>query len=328
MSTRVVPLKPSGMKDEFYDKLLDDDEEPQKYTNKQWTCIFIISTTFIIILGIAILILVLVLSEPIQYPVIAATWQNFDFAIDIGWNDIMNNDDSLSACIEVATAAEEDFTILNVGPGGKPDSKGVVTLDALVMYGPSHDTGAVGALKNIVTAAKAALGVMLYTQHTLLVGDEATEFARNLFNINSEDALFSNFNFTNISDVGISQEQYTNWTNDDCQPTFVRNFADSDVCHASQARPYSRDMYTNPNWDDGPIINGTQSNKLKISNNNRKRTGINNHDTIGVISIDSKGHQSIAVSTNGLTHKIAGRVGDSPIPGSGGYVEQGVCIYI
>lgn len=40
-----------------------------------------------------------------------------------------------------------------------------------------------------------------------------------------------------------------------------------------------------------------------------------NHDTIGVVAIDSNGDISAATSTNGAIHKIPGRVGDSPIPG-------------
>ena len=44
-----------------------------------------------------------------------------------------------------------------------------------------------------------------------------------------------------------------------------------------------------------------------------------NHDTIGAISVDAEKHVASAVSTNGMTYKIPGRVPDSPIPGSGGW---------
>lgn len=40
-----------------------------------------------------------------------------------------------------------------------------------------------------------------------------------------------------------------------------------------------------------------------------------NHDTIGMVVIDKHGIISGGTSTNGMTHKIPGRVGDSPIPG-------------
>lgn len=39
-----------------------------------------------------------------------------------------------------------------------------------------------------------------------------------------------------------------------------------------------------------------------------------NHDTIGMIAIDKEENVAVGTSTNGLTYKIPGRVGDSPIP--------------
>ena len=48
------------------------------------------------------------------------------------------------------------------------------------------------------------------------------------------------------------------------------------------------------------------------------------HDTISMVAIDRDGLIAAGVSTNGLTHKVGGRVGDAPIPGAGAYAEQGV----
>lgn len=55
-----------------------------------------------------------------------------------------------------------------------------------------------------------------------------------------------------------------------------------------------------------------------------KKMGINedgNHDTIGMVAIDSDGHVSAACTTSGLAWKMHGRVGDSPMIGSGLYVD-------
>lgn len=49
---------------------------------------------------------------------------------------------------------------------------------------------------------------------------------------------------------------------------------------------------------------------------------IENHDTIGMIAIDSKGNLSGACTTSGLAFKMHGRVGDSPIIGAGLYVDN------
>lgn len=48
------------------------------------------------------------------------------------------------------------------------------------------------------------------------------------------------------------------------------------------------------------------------------------HDTVGVIAMDLHGDISVATSTSGLFMKRAGRVGDSPISGSGYYADSEV----
>ena len=55
-----------------------------------------------------------------------------------------------------------------------------------------------------------------------------------------------------------------------------------------------------------------------------KKLGINedgNHDTIGMVAIDKDGHLSASCTTSGTAWKLHGRVGDSPIIGSGLYVD-------
>lgn len=49
-----------------------------------------------------------------------------------------------------------------------------------------------------------------------------------------------------------------------------------------------------------------------------------NHDTISLVGMDSTGHLVGGCSTSGLAYKLAGRVGDSPIIGSGLYVDGDV----
>ena len=51
-------------------------------------------------------------------------------------------------------------------------------------------------------------------------------------------------------------------------------------------------------------------------------------DTVGAVVRDGEGHIAVAVSTGGRTGKLPGRIGDSPIPGAGLYVDDrfgGVC---
>ncbi len=49
---------------------------------------------------------------------------------------------------------------------------------------------------------------------------------------------------------------------------------------------------------------------------------IENHDTIGMLAIDKKGDISGACTTSGLSYKMAGRVGDSPVIGSGLFIDN------
>lgn len=46
------------------------------------------------------------------------------------------------------------------------------------------------------------------------------------------------------------------------------------------------------------------------------------HDTVGMVCLDNHGKMTAATSTSGLFMKRAGRVGDSPISGSGFYVDS------
>lgn len=50
--------------------------------------------------------------------------------------------------------------------------------------------------------------------------------------------------------------------------------------------------------------------------------GEHNHDTIGMVAMDSKGQLSGACTTSGMAYKMHGRVGDSPIIGAGLYVDN------
>jgi len=49
-----------------------------------------------------------------------------------------------------------------------------------------------------------------------------------------------------------------------------------------------------------------------------------NHDTIGMVGTDGKGHVVTGCSTSGLAWKIPGRVGDSPLVGCGVYADDNV----
>lgn len=66
----------------------------------------------------------------------------------------------------------------------------------------------------------------------------------------------------------------------------------------------------------------------KVNSKYKPIINIENHDTIGMLAIDKNGDISGACTTSGLAYKMQGRVGDSPIIGSGLFVDNeiGGCV--
>lgn len=58
--------------------------------------------------------------------------------------------------------------------------------------------------------------------------------------------------------------------------------------------------------------------------NYNPKINIENHDTIGMLCCDVNGNLSGVCTTSGLGYKMQGRVGDSPIIGSGLYIDNNV----
>eukprot|EP01084_Bolivina_argentea_P054803 100492_1 len=229
-----------------------------------------------------------------KYPIIATTWR-FGNATDLAWDIIQNTKDSLRAVVAGCGYCEMNPGQCNwsVGYGAKPDQTNQVSLDAMIMYAPTHDMGAVGQVSNIKNVIALALNVMKYTQHTMLVGEQVYNFAAQMGFQN--ESLNSNR----------SNDQYQSWLNNNCQPNFWRNVINGTI----QCPPYIPIPIDDININEMEHIDAING---------------DNHDTIGMIAIDENGRMSCGASTNGLTYKINGRVGDTPIPGSGAYCEDGI----
>src|SRR5688572_27713357 len=88
--------------------------------------------------------------------------------------------DVLDALIAGVNIVELDPEDTSVGYGGLPNNEGVVQLDASVMHGPKRQAGAVAALEGVRTPSLVARAVMQNTDHHLLVGQGAQDFARQM----------------------------------------------------------------------------------------------------------------------------------------------------
>jgi N4-(beta-N-acetylglucosaminyl)-L-asparaginase len=93
------------------------------------------------------------------------------------YDQIVAGADTLDAIIAGVNVQELDPEDQSVGLGGLPNEDGVVQLDASCMHGPTKRAGAVGCLEDIATPSLVAKAVMDYTDHIMLVGDDARRFA-------------------------------------------------------------------------------------------------------------------------------------------------------
>ena len=91
---------------------------------------------------------------------------------------IKSGADTLDAVIAGVNLVENDPEDTSVGYGGLPNEVGVVELDSCVMHGPTCRGGAVASIQNIKNPSSVAKIVMERTDHVLIVGAGALEFAK------------------------------------------------------------------------------------------------------------------------------------------------------
>jgi N4-(beta-N-acetylglucosaminyl)-L-asparaginase len=177
--------------------------------------------------------------------------------------------DPLDAVIAGVNIQELDPEDQSVGYGGLPNADGVVQLDASCMHGPTRRAGAVASLEGIATPSLVAKAVMDYTDHVLLVGPGAKQFA-----------LQMGFKEQNLL-TEKSRQDWLRW----------------------KAR-----LNANDNW-----LDHDDDVAIKFS------TG-----TINMNAVTSSGDIGSVTTTSGLSWKIPGRVGDSPLIGAGQYCDNTV----
>lgn len=194
---------------------------------------------------------------------------------------IRDGSDPLDAVVEGVRIVEDDPNDNSVGLGGLPNEEGVVELDASVMHGPTHRSGAVAALRNIKNPAAVAREVARRTDHVLLVGEGALKFARRL-GFPEENLLTEE-----------SREAWLRW----------------------RARLNRDDDWLQPDEFDLP----TSGAAPRAAGAVPYTTG-----TIHCSAVTATGDLAGVTSTSGLSWKLPGRVGDSPIIGAGLYTDNAV----
>lgn len=211
-------------------------------------------------------------------------------ALDKGMEILKKGGDTLDAVVATVTVVEDDPNDDSVGYGGLPNEAGEVELDASVMHGPTHRAGAVAAVRRIKNVSRLAKTVMEKTNHTMIVGDGARRFA-----------VEEGFEEMNL----LTEHSRKIWLAWKAKTSF--NW---------------RPGIDSPEWKEylSSLFDGDER---QIAYAERviahPPTG-----TIPCMAVDTKSDISATTTTSGLSWKIPGRVGDSPIIGAGCYVDNEV----
>jgi len=198
------------------------------------------------------------------------------FGMMTGGSDLL---DALIAGVNIVELDPEDSS---VGYGGLPNADGVVQLDSCCMHGPKKRAGGVAEIEGVRTPSKVAQLVMDLTDHHLIVGKGAQDFARSMgFKI--EDDL----------NTEKSRKAWLEWKRR-TDPLHYLSPKDRESAYHRVAMEMIAD-----GWIDSEHYYGT----------------------INCDGISPKGEICGVTTTSGLSWKIPGRAGDSPILGAGLYVD-------
>ena len=190
--------------------------------------------------------------------------------------------DVLESVVAGVNLCELDPEDTSVGYGGLPNADGVVQLDSCCMHGPTKRAGGVACLEGIRTPSLVAKAVLEQTDHHLLVGRDAAQFARGL-GFKLEDDL----------NTERSRQLWLEWK-----------------------RRIDPDHYLDPKKrGDAGLAAGLSMVRDGLIDPEHY------YGTINMDGVNGKGEVCGITTTSGLAWKIPGRVGDSPILGAGLYVD-------
>lgn len=204
--------------------------------------------------------------------------------------------DVLESLIEGVNIVELDPEDTSVGYGGLPDALGHVTLDSCCMHGPLKRAGGVAAIQGVRTPSHVAKAVADMTDHHLLVGQGAQDFARQMgFTI--EDDL----------NTDRSRERFLEWRRR-IDPAHY-----PDPNRQASLTPEEYRVFT--------------ERSLEVAREMAREGLVDEEHLFGTINcngVNADGDVCGVTTTSGLAWKIPGRVGDSPILGAGLYVSNDV----
>ncbi len=257
-------------------------------------------------------------------------------AIERAFRGITEGEDVLDAIVAGVNIPELDPDERGIGYGGLPNADGVVQLDSCLMHGPRRWAGGVAGIEGVRTPSRVAKAVAELTDHHLIVGKGAQEFARSLgFEI--EDDL----------NTPASRELWLEWRRRvdpshwlDPQERLSghgRMGEDTDPDNIGRRRPGGSGSGSGGRRDGfrTPARDPEHEARLRAFHDAALAAGLSLVDdglidadsfwgTTSLEAISQNGDICGVTTTSGLSWKIPGRAGDSPILGAGQYVDNGV----
>jgi N4-(beta-N-acetylglucosaminyl)-L-asparaginase len=236
-------------------------------------------------------------------------------AIERAFRGITEGEDVLDAIVAGVHIPELDPEETGIGYGGLPNAYGVVELDSCCMHGPRKWAGGVAGITGVRTPSAVAKAVAELTDHHLIVGRGAQEFARDI-GMTIEDDL----------NTPRSRELWLEWRRR-VDPTHWLDPQER-IEGINRGR-----METDPDRirrDRQEMEERTQAfarASLEAGLSMVRDGLIPEHSFWGTTSLEAvnaDGDICGVTTTSGLAWKIPGRAGDSPILGAGQYVDNDV----
>jgi N4-(beta-N-acetylglucosaminyl)-L-asparaginase len=219
-------------------------------------------------------------------------------AIKLAYDMVAGGADPLDAIVAGVQIVELDPTDNSVGLGGLPNEDGVVQLDASCMHGPTKRAGSVAALEGIATPAAVAQMVMDRTDHIMLVGAGAKRFALEM-GFKEQDLL--------------TPESRAAWLEWKSRLNANDNWLDLPAGSAHSIIPNQKPAPGAPPSDDDMLHVYRDANGV-----------LHTYGTINMNAVNAAGDVCSVTTTSGLSWKVPGRTGDSPIIGAGQYCDNEV----
>ena len=254
-------------------------------------------------------------------PVVISDYSGWEFrnggaenAVQRAFRLITEGKDVLDALIAGVNIPELDPLETGIGYGALPNADGVVQLDASCMHGPRKRAGAVACIEGVRTPSLVAQAVMDYTDHHLLSGIGAREFARQMgFAI--EDDLNTE-NSRRLWREWKRRVDPEHWLDPRGKGRAPKDRHEKDPGDAAFATSPHR--VPNADWESRALAAGRS-----MVRDGLLREG-SFWGTINCDAIGPTGDICGVTTTSGLAWKIPGRTGDSPILGAGLYVDNDV----